>query len=314
MINSHNTSFMNPELNRTRSRSRALRIGVTVFYTGYLISKEDSTRMINHLLDPMLPPGLADSNDFKCLANSILITPRAAPKALLDKVGGMGKKLTWQVTGTASFENKIWAALLKPASPMERYHTDNRYPYVVLAVRKGARPADAAKIYDWRPVTDERAMLVDTVVGEKAVLRVEQDEAEGGKQHLNRARKRRRHEATDEEILNPQYNSQDNPESLTRSRPQPRHNHHHDDVPSRSRGGLVSSSGSGTRGRVGAGRGRGGGNAAGARGRGRGGREQAAGGGGVRIHPTYIYKSLDDYEAGAEDESSPRPAVPMMDY
>ncbi|TQB70894.1 hypothetical protein MPDQ_007988 [Monascus purpureus] len=304
MINSHNTSFRHPDLNVMKSPYGRLRIKRTVFYTGYLISNADSARLVNKLLNPMLPHGLADSNDLKYMANSILITPRPASKSLLDKVGGMGARLTWQVTGTAVFENRVWAARLEPVPPSEKYHTENPEPFVVLAVRKGARPIDAAKIRNWHPVPADKALSFETVVGEKVVLRVEEDnphEGEWESQFMNKSNKRRHRQERDEDILYPQY-SQDGPEP---PRSNVYHNRHggdgryaNDDAPRR--GG----SGRGGRGR---GRGRGHfGRSGGGRGRGRG-REPAP--------PNY--RSLDDYggyDGGYEEKNGPHNVAPVMNY
>lgn len=128
------------------------------------------------------------------MANSILITPRPAPRSILDRVGGMGKKVTWQVTGTAVFENKVWAARVEPTSPTERYYTENPSPIVVLALRKGARPIDAGRIQNWQPVSSDRALIFDTVVGDKISLRIEnEDSGEGEYESLfvNKTNKRK---------------------------------------------------------------------------------------------------------------------------
>ncbi|GAB1208824.1 hypothetical protein APSETT445_007587 [Aspergillus pseudonomiae] len=136
MINSHNDAVRNRSGNGTKSPYGPLCIKRTIFYTGYLISNADSSRLISQTLNPMLPSGLADSNDLKYMANSILITPRPAPRSILDKVGGLGKKLKWKVTGTAVFEHRVWAARLTPVPATEKYYTENPQPVVVLAVRK----------------------------------------------------------------------------------------------------------------------------------------------------------------------------------
>lgn len=290
MINSHNLAVRNPSLNRNKSSQGRLRIKRTVFYTAYLVSQDDSSRLTQDLLSPILPFGLADSNDMKYMANSIMITPRPAPKSILEKAGGMGKKLSWQVTGTASFENKVWAARVAPIPPTENYYTENPLPLVVLAVRKGARPVDAGKIQNWHPVPAEKAMTIETVIGEKAVLRVEEDnphEGEWESQFVNKGHKRRYQQERDEEILYPQTNQSGGYEAPPRGRGHnfhPYHRHagdnrsHYDDT---FRRGSHRGRGRGNN------RGRGYSNR-GARGRGRG-----------RDGPSQPgYRSLDDYGSG----------------
>ncbi|KAF5861612.1 hypothetical protein ETB97_012778 [Aspergillus alliaceus] len=309
MINAHNRAARNPSLNDTKSPYGKLRIKRTIFYTGYLISNADSSRLISQTLNPMLPSGLADSNELKYMANSILITPRPAPRSILDKVGGLGKKLSWQVTGTAVFEHRVWAARLTPVPATEKYYTENPQPVVVLAVRKGARPIDAGKIQNWHPVPADKAFTFETVVGEKVVLRVEEEnphEGEWESQFLNKNHKRRHQQERDEDILYPQSSGHDGPASGRPPPFNPRHGasnrHHHEDGPRRGGSYRGRGRGSGPRGRGHASRG-------GARGRGRG---RDAG-------PPPGYRSLDDY-AGYDGpyEEKPGPGNggggPVMNY
>lgn len=290
MINSHNSIIArNQTLNMTRSPYGRLRIKRTIFYTGYLISNADSSRLINQLLLPILPYGLADSNDLKYMANSILITPRPMPRSILDKVGGIGKKLSWQITGTAVYESRVWAARLTPIPPTEKYYTDNPYPIVVLAVRRGARPIDAGKIQNWNPVPADRALTLLTEVGEKVVLRVEEEnpnEGEWESQFTNKNNKRRHQQEREDDTVYPQsrqhINGYDGPPASANKPPNqhhhyPNHPRHNDDGPPR-RG-----SHRGGRGRGNGNRGRG--SNRGGRGRGRG-RDN-------NLNP--FYKSLDDY-------------------
>ena len=189
MINNHNASYS--LANTTRSRSRRLQIKRTFVYCGYLINAQDSARLIN--LASVAAP-LIDSGDVRYMANSILITPRPAPRSILDRVGGMGKKVTWQVTGTAVFENKVWAARVEPTSSNEKYYTENPSPVVVLALRKGARPIDAGRIQNWQPVSADRALIFDTVVGDKITLRIENEdsgESEYESLFVNKSNKRK---------------------------------------------------------------------------------------------------------------------------
>ncbi|RAK95092.1 rRNA 2'-O-methyltransferase fibrillarin-like protein [Aspergillus ibericus CBS 121593] len=285
MINSHNHSIRNAAMNRAKSPYGRLRIKRTIFYTGYLISNTDSGRLIRQILNPMLPFGLADSNDLKYMANSILITPRPAPRSILDKVGGIGKKLNWQVTGTACFENRVWAARLTPVPATEKYYTENPHPVVVLAVRKGARPIDAGKIQNWHPVPADKALTLETVVGEKVVLRVEEEnpnEGEWESQFPNKNNKRRHQQERDEEILYPDQTQDGPPHSRPHYNPRYGGNnrHHHDDGPRR-----------------GSYRGRGRGSTSRGRGQSRGGRGR---GRGRDAGPPGGYRSLDDYGGGYE--------------
>ncbi|KAL4921823.1 hypothetical protein BDW62DRAFT_208011 [Aspergillus aurantiobrunneus] len=307
MINSHNVASRNPVLNATKSPYGRLCIKRTTYFTGYLIPNTDSDSLIRQILNPLLPHGLADSNDLKYMANSILITPRPASRSILDKVGGIGKRMRWTVTGTGVFENKVWAARLQPVPGTEKYHTENRVPFVVLAVRKGARPIDASRIQNWHPIPNDKTLTIESVVGEKVVLRIEEDgQGDWETQFMNKTGKRRHQQERDDYIL---YPGQSNPEG-----PQGRQNHHHprhggnnrhahDD--GHRRGGYRGRGrGAGTRGRGYPHPHRGGG-----RGRGRG-RDSG--------HPNY--RSLDDHsvhEAGGgsyDEKPGPSTGGPVMNY
>lgn len=282
MINAHNLAQRNQALAKVKSPYSRLRIKRTIFYTGYLLSQEDSNRLAQNVLGPLLPPGLSESNNLKIMANNILITPRPAPKSVLEKIGGMGKKLSWQVTGTACFENRIWAARVSPIPTTATYYTENPLPLIVLAVRKGSRPIDAGRIQNWHPVPAEVAMTFETVIGEKVVLRIEEDnprEAPWESQFMSKNNKRRYQDERDADIVLPQsggevygYEGQSNGyHPYSRSGGDNRN--HHDEG---NRRGSHRARGRGT------GRGRGG---RGGRGRGRGGRDGP-------VNP--YYKSLDD--------------------
>ncbi|KAL8713964.1 MAG: hypothetical protein Q9220_002110 [cf. Caloplaca sp. 1 TL-2023] len=171
MINSHNTSIHNG----SHPHSSPLKLKRTVFFTGYLLSAIDTSRLLSLV---KLPPHLPES-EVKNLANNIIITPRPCPPAILEKIGGIGRKQTWQVTGTGTYENRIWAAHVTPVPSSAPYHTDNPHPIVVLAVVKGSRPQDANRIQNWQPVPTDKQYVFQTEVGEKVQLRVEAEAADG---------------------------------------------------------------------------------------------------------------------------------------
>lgn len=168
MINDHNETILKRPPHMRRQR---LMIKKTVFFTGYMISQADTQRLLQLV---QLPP--ASGQDLKLHANSILICPRPCPSSIMDKVGGMGAKMMWEVTGTACFDNNIWAACLRPVPTTAKFHTDNPSPFVVLALRKGTRPSDAGKIQNWQPVPPDKAYVIETTVGEKVILRIEQED------------------------------------------------------------------------------------------------------------------------------------------
>lgn len=263
MINSHNIAQRNQSLAKSKSPYGRLRIKRTIHYTGYLLSQADSNRLVHGLLVPLLPPGLTESNTLRYMANSIMISPRPAPKSILEKIGGLGTQLSWQVTGTGCFENRIWAARMSPIPSTATYHSENPTPVVVLAVRKGSRPVDAGRIQNWHPVPAGAGIRVDTVVGEKVVLRVEEDhprEGEWESQFVNKNHKRR-HPEKDEDVVYPQTSQNTGYEGQSHGYQSQKSfgGNHHDDGPRRGsyRGGRGRGMGRGRGGRGGRGRGRG---------------------------------------------------------
>lgn len=170
MINAHN---LRVKSGNAPPGTPPYQIKKTVFYTGYMVPA-NMTEKLTSLVK--LPQG-ADKSDIRYLANSILITPKPCPKSILDKVGGIGAKLQWKVTGISCFENKLWAARVEPVPKTAKYYSENPTPTVVLAIRKNGRPADAARIVNWHPVPEDQAYTFESVVGEKQMLRVEEETA-----------------------------------------------------------------------------------------------------------------------------------------
>ncbi|KAI9816489.1 MAG: hypothetical protein M1827_001621 [Pycnora praestabilis] len=302
-INAHNQAL------RSGSTSEMGRLQVkrTIFYTGYIISQSDSAKLLTLV---SLPSGMPDG-EVKFLANNILITPRPCPKSILQKVGGIGNKVTWQVTGTAIFENKLWAARVSPVSESQTYYTENPLPVVVLGLRKGAKPIEAGRIQNWQPVSRDKAFTFETVVGEKLLLRVEEETpGENAWDSLfPNKNPKRKHPQEDVEMRDgpPQnhQNRQQHQYQLHQNQHPPNHSHHLPQHPrpnddrrvsggtNSHRGGHPPQSGRGGSGGRGNNHSRTGGGGGRARGRNwannKGGRGRGGGGGGYGG-----YKSLDD--------------------
>lgn len=168
MINIHNTAVLSDAAPRNAVPYKLKR---SVFYTGYLISPQDTERLKALVA---LPPN-SDSSDLKLLANNILITPRPAPHSIMKKVGGIGAKQRWRVTGLATHESRVWAARVAPTNPGAQIYTENATPYVVLATRRQAKPIEASRIRNWQPVPEHQAFEFDTTVGEKVLLRIDEE-------------------------------------------------------------------------------------------------------------------------------------------
>lgn len=168
LINDHNATVS------MTKRGTRYQIKKTVFYTGYLIDEKDTQALVALA---QIPSSVKDQ-DLKFLANNILITPRPSPQSILEKVGGLGAKCTWEAHASAVFEHKIWACQVRPVSPNAKVYTENTTPMVVIALRKGTRPMDANRIQNWQPLPKDKMLRFETTVGEKVLLRIEQEDLE----------------------------------------------------------------------------------------------------------------------------------------
>lgn len=187
LVNSHNALVGQSK----QARRDRLSIRKSVFFTSYMIDPEDTKRLLSLVSLPSHRP-----DELKVHANQIMICPRACPPEILNKVGGLNAKLKWQVTHTGCLENSVWAAALQPVPATATYHTENPFPYVVVALRKGARPADGGTIQDWRPVSPDQALVLETTVGEKVMLRIE---PEGGAYDTQNKNNKRKHPGNGED-------------------------------------------------------------------------------------------------------------------
>ena len=170
MINGHNVAI------RSENPMHLLpyEIKRQVFFSGYLLQPQDSTRLVDLIDIPR-----KSENGISFLANSILISARPVSDSILKHVGGIGYKQRWQVTGIGNYQSKIWAARVAPVPAHSSIHTESAVPLIVLALSRDrdARPADANYIRDWRQVSKEDAHIFETTVGEKVQLRIEQEDS-----------------------------------------------------------------------------------------------------------------------------------------
>lgn len=176
MINIHNAAIKS---GTAGSSYRPMKLHRNVFFTAYLIPPESSKALCDLV---KFPAGLhsASRSEINMLGNSILIAPRPADSHLLMRVGGLGHKVQWRVTGLACYDKRIWAAKVTPVNTQERVFTHSRPAHVVLALKKGSKPAEADRIQNWQSVGGDEALMFDTTVGEKVQLRIDEDTKSGG--------------------------------------------------------------------------------------------------------------------------------------
>jgi len=105
-----------------------------------------------------------------------MISPRAADSQVLINAGPLGTVVEFVVTGWGHFENKVWAALVRPVDPNFKVYSvlDSHRPVIVLAIRRDGKPSDAQKITAWQQVPTGN-FVVKTMIAEKAYLRVEDE-------------------------------------------------------------------------------------------------------------------------------------------
>lgn len=111
-----------------------------------------------------------------------MITPRTCSPSDLERIGGIGHVVKFRVTGVA-YEGTIWAARVSPVSPMETILYENPVPTVVLALTRDGRITDAHRIRNWQPVSAEQQFEFEAKVGEKVILRIEQERLPGSDWH-----------------------------------------------------------------------------------------------------------------------------------
>lgn len=167
MINATNTAI---RAGTASASAKPLEIKRSVIFTGYLITPTDTDRILTACGVPTTDP------DVRILANNIMITPGPCPPHILQKVGGIGKRMSWRATHTGVYEGRIWAWRVEPVITGATYHCENLPPYVLLALRQGARPIEALRIKNWHGLSRDRVFEFETTVGEKVVLRIEQEQ------------------------------------------------------------------------------------------------------------------------------------------
>ena len=170
----HNEAISSGATTMSRTPRKHLRIDEHFCYFGYMINQTDSARLLTLF---QIPSHLIDNGEVRLLASSILITPYYPRNDILKRVGGRGKKVTWQVTGIAKHGDSIWAARVSPVNETNIY-TQDPTPVVVLAIRKGARQIDANKINQWQDVPADKAFMFVTTVGDKVMLKIEDDQSQ----------------------------------------------------------------------------------------------------------------------------------------
>ncbi|KAI9739706.1 MAG: hypothetical protein M1834_006425 [Cirrosporium novae-zelandiae] len=207
MINSHNLTVISSN-RRTSLQNNKQEIKKVVSYTGYLISESDSRRLIR-LVDV---PENIPYNNVKYLANNILISVGKPEDFALARAGPIGKTLTWKVTGVGSFKDRIWAARVESIPEKEPQYTYTRPPTVILAHVQSAKPFEARDIRNFEPVDPQDAIVFETVIGEKVLLKVGHAGSDEGNSSYRENPNPRKHpyEQSNDQSYHHKYRNEDN--------------------------------------------------------------------------------------------------------
>lgn len=172
MINLNNIAYKSGS---AHPRAKPYRIARDVCFTAYMLPLSAQDQLQSLMTGS--PYNQPQTNDIRFLANAIMIFPRpgTAPASLLTRVGGIGHSVQWRVSSTACLENRIWAAKVVPINPQEKVATDPNPAVIVLALRRGAKPQESSRIRNWQPVPADKAFIFDSTVGEKVILRIEEE-------------------------------------------------------------------------------------------------------------------------------------------
>ncbi|KAI9669159.1 MAG: hypothetical protein M1829_005160 [Trizodia sp. TS-e1964] len=166
MINDHNTALTKDNL----KNKPHLCIKQTTVSTGYLIDAPTSSK-IKSLIK--LPKSV-NPKDIKWLANHITITLKPAPSSFIQKLGGMGAKQSWEITGIGSYDNKVWAIRVSPIGNNSLNISEFHPPHIAVAQRKHARASETNLINNWHPLPKGEDFIIDAVVGDRVSLTIEE--------------------------------------------------------------------------------------------------------------------------------------------
>ncbi|RPB29451.1 hypothetical protein L211DRAFT_776258 [Terfezia boudieri ATCC MYA-4762] len=163
LINDHNTHLRQ----EGGAGMPSLHIKKQIFFTGYLLSQKTTNKLLEAF-------PLPNDEDIRTLASNIMICHRRASQAMLNKVGGIGNQIEFEVIGIGSWQDRIWAALIRPVDPKAKFHSESSKPIIVLGHKRGSKPVDAKFITKWQDV--EPGFTFWGKVEEKMLLRIESED------------------------------------------------------------------------------------------------------------------------------------------
>ncbi|PSK53882.1 hypothetical protein B9Z65_7688 [Elsinoe australis] len=167
MIDANNLAV---KMGRGKQSARVWNMIKSRIYTGYLVQPEDSQRLLK-LVDTPDSDGVKEC---RMMADNIMISFRPPRDDIIRRAGGWSAHRKWRVNGIGSHNNCIWAARLAPADPHLSVYTESFTPMIVLKMRKSVKASEANRIHNWVdiPEWDERAIIFDSVVQDKVVIKL----------------------------------------------------------------------------------------------------------------------------------------------
>ena len=156
---------------------KPLRIRRSILYTGHLVPADVSKKLHGLVrLPPQYP-----SDEIKYLANNItssLKSQRSVNDGNIAQSGTFGKTIKWRIKSIGQFEDMVWAASVEPISESMSGETEAGTSQLILAIRRGVRPNEVNRIKDWETLPYSKQIEFETMMGEKAVLQIEEEQAE----------------------------------------------------------------------------------------------------------------------------------------
>jgi HAD domain family 1 in Swiss Army Knife RNA repair proteins len=157
-----------------------------IFNVSYVVPSEDIEILFNTYL-PMMNDKLSDRHEWRQIRQpSVFIHFNALPP-ILNKVGGIGKRVEFEITHLGVSDKVLALSLVPVASFHEvlnesgekvlqqdsrtRYWSKNEVPVLVLATRDGGKPIDANYLQEWRaiPKSIEYRRFIATVTAKQEI-------------------------------------------------------------------------------------------------------------------------------------------------
>ncbi|KAF2219423.1 hypothetical protein BDZ85DRAFT_252657 [Elsinoe ampelina] len=158
------------KMGRAKSSAKSWNLIKSRIYTGYIVPPADTVRLLKLVPEPSAD----EKNDFRTLADNIMISFRPPRDDIIRRAGGWNSHRKWRVNGIGSHQGSIWAARLSPVDPNLTTYTESFTPLIVLLMKKSVKASEANRINNWVniPPNDERAIVFDSTVQDKVVIKV----------------------------------------------------------------------------------------------------------------------------------------------